>query len=245
MTPALRSLILAAVLPLAACGGVGETVVPTDLPPMGEFRLGHNIAVAKTVERVPISREVTQAQLETAMKAAIQERFGSYEGRKLYHIGVNIDAYLLAPPGVPVVASPKSLLVVTANVWDDSKGVKLGEPRQFTIWENLTGSTAIGSGLTQSAEQQLENLARNAAKEIHGWMLDHPEWFEVDADDIARLDALSAAAARQSAQEARRYGTRISPNPPPRARPPAIAVRAAVPAAPVVPPAPPAMERER
>lgn len=220
MTP-LRALALC--LPLAACGGFGSHEAPTDLPPMGEFRLGHNIAVAGKVERVPISREVTQAQLETAMKKAIAERFGGYEGRKLYHIGVNIDAYLLAPPGVPIIASPKSLLVVTANVWDDSKGAKLGEPKQFTIWENLTGDTALGSGLTQSAEQQLQNLTRNAAKEIQNWMREHPEWFEVDAAESARLDALDAAAEATAAAEARRAGTRISPNPGPKPRPAAPA----------------------
>ena len=168
MTPALRALAL--LLPLAACGGFGSHEAPTELPPLGEFRLGYNIVVAQNAERVPISREVSKAELEAAMKKAIQERFGGYEGRKRFHIGVNIDAYLLAPAGVPVVGSPKSVLAITANIWDDSKGAKVAPPRQFTIWENLTGDTAIGSGLTQSAEQQLQNLTRNAAKEIQNWM---------------------------------------------------------------------------
>lgn len=221
MIPALRRLILIAALPLAGCGGFGTLKMPAELPPMGEFRLGYNIAVAKNAERVPISRPATQEQLETAMKAAVQERFGAYEGRKLYHIAVNIDAYLLAPPGVPVVASPKSILVISANVWDDSKGKKLhDEPKQMTVWENLTGETLVGSGLTQSPEEQLENLSRNAAKMIQDWMLDHPEWFAVDAAEAARLDDLEAAAARTSAAEARAAGTRISPNPRPKMRPP-------------------------
>lgn len=229
MTPAPRALALVLLLPLAACGGFGRTTVPDELPPLGEFRLGYNIVVTDKVERVPISREVSRAQLEAAVKAAIQERFGAYDGRKLFHLGINVDAYLLAPPGVPVVASPKSLLVVTANVWDDSKGVKIGEPKQFTIWENLTGETAIGSGLTQSAEQQLENLARNAAKEIQEWLLENPQWFAVDAEEAARLDGLEAAAAARAAAEARRYGTHIAPDPRPRPRPAAIAAPVTVP----------------
>lgn len=183
---------------LAACGGFGERRVDRDnLPPMGEFRLGYNIVVAKNAQKVPISRDATTEELEGAMKAAIDERFSGYEGRKLYHIAINVDAYALAPPGVPIVASPKSVLVISANVWDDIQRRKLNdEPEQMTVWENLTGATAIGSGLTQTKEIQMQNLARNAAKMVQDWMLEHPEWFEMTPEDEAVIaEAIAKAEA--------------------------------------------------
>ncbi|WP_179209245.1 hypothetical protein [Haematobacter genomosp. 1] len=203
----------ALLLLLAACGGIGERrVVQSELPPMGEFRLGYNIVVAKNAQKVPISREVTTEQLETALRDAVQERFGSYEGRKLYHIAINVDAYALGPPGVPVVASPKSVLVISANVWDDIRRKKINtEPKQLTIWENLTGATFVGSGLTQNAESQLRNLARNAAKEVQDWMLEHPEWFELTPEDEVAMEEARAAAAA----EARRTGGHARPATPP------------------------------
>lgn len=192
--------VLFSVALVAACSGIGETKVDGPQEPLGEFRLGHNIAVAKNAQKVPISRDATTEELEQAMKLAVDERFGAYQGRKLYHLGINVDAYALAPPGVPLVASPKSVLVVSANLWDDALGRKLhDEPKQFTVFENLTGETAVGSGLTQSAEVQLRNLTRNAAKMIQDWMLENPQWFEMSAEEIAAHDAALAAAAAAEA----------------------------------------------
>ena len=78
------------------------------------------MAVASNVKKVPISREATPEMWEAAMEKAVSDRFGRYEGSKLYNIGISIDAYALAPPGVPLVLKPQSILVVTANIWDDA-----------------------------------------------------------------------------------------------------------------------------
>lgn len=147
-------------------------------PPMGDFALGLNIAVTDKVQKVPISRQATPAEWEAAVEKAVADRFGRYEGTKLYNIGISVDAYALAPPGIPVVLKPKSVLVVTANIWDDASGKKLNpEGEQLTIFEKLSPQTYVGSGLTQSRERQIEILSYNAAKKIEGWLLEHPEWF--------------------------------------------------------------------
>lgn len=147
-------------------------------PPLGEFRLGLNIAVADNIQKVPISRDATPQQWEEAMEKAVQDRFGRYQGDKLYNIGIAIDGYALAPPGIPLVLKPKSILVVTANIWDDAAQKKLNEEgKQFTIWEKRSPNTFIGSGITQSKEKQMEILSYNAAKKIEQWLLEHPEWF--------------------------------------------------------------------
>ena len=171
--------------------------------PLGDFALGLNIAVADNVQKVPISRTVTPDQWETEIKKAVDARFGRYDGTKLYNIGISIDGYALAPPGIPLVLKPKSVLVVTANIWDDAAGKKLNpEGRQFTIFEKLSPETFIGSGVTQSKQKQMEVLSYNVAKKVEGWLLTHPEWFGLPPKGkagaaLAPLPAVAAAAAPQ------------------------------------------------
>lgn len=146
--------------------------------PLGNFALGLNIVVADNVQKVPISRNATPDEWETAMKTAVADRFGRYSGTKLYNIGISVDGYALAPPGIPVVAAPKSVLVVTANIWDDASQTKLNpEGKQITVFESLSGETFIGTGITRTKAQQMEALSYNAVKRVEEWLLDNPEWF--------------------------------------------------------------------
>lgn len=166
---------LFALLLVAACATNDLADAPADL---GAFGLGHNIVVADNMQKVPMSREATADEWETALKAAMEDRFGRYEGDRLYNIGIAVEAYVLAPPGIPVVAAPKSILAITVNVWDDAKGEKLNaEGKQLTIFESLDGESVIGSGLTRTREQQMEALSFNAAKAVERWFLANPEWF--------------------------------------------------------------------
>src|SRR5690606_19448957 len=94
------ALILPLVL-LAACGGKSDLAEPP--VPLGDFVLGHNIIVAENVQKVPISRDATPAEWEASMKQAVADRFGRYEGSRIYNLGISVDGYALAPPGVPVL----------------------------------------------------------------------------------------------------------------------------------------------
>jgi len=175
MTPA-RILMLSCAL-LAACAKDDLKDPPVDL---GDFVLGHNIVVADNVQKVPISRDATPNEWEAAMKKAMADRFGRYEGDKVYNIGVVVEAYALAPPGIPVIAAPKSVLVITPNVWDDAAQKKLNDkPEQLTIFESLDGDNIIGTGLTLTREQQMAALSFNAARAVETWFLAHPEWFDL------------------------------------------------------------------
>lgn len=176
---AARSLRLAALAGglalLAACGRDDLAEAPADL---GPFRLGLNIVVADNMQRVPISREATVEEWEAGIQKAIADRFGRYDGDRFYNIGIAVDGYALAPPGIPVVAAPKSVVVVTANIWDDATQTRLNpEGKQFTIFENLSGETVIGSGLTSTREEQLEALSFNVARAVEGWLVENPQWF--------------------------------------------------------------------
>lgn len=212
----LRPIAALALLMLAACANTDLTDPPV---PLGEFALGINVAVADNVEMVPISRPATVEEWETAMIKAVDDRFGRYQGNKLYNIGISIDAYALAPPGIPVVAAPKSILVVTANIWDDGAGKKLNpEGKQMTVFESLSGETVIGTGLTRTKKQQMDALAFNAVKRVEGWLLEHPEWFdmtreELDAALAERSATMKATAAAKPAVAAE---TASAVTPPPK-----------------------------
>ena len=164
--------------------------------PLGDFRLGLNIAVADNVQKVPISRDASKEDWEAAIKKAVDDRFGRYEGDKLYNIGISIDGYALAPPGVPLVLKPKSVLVVTANIWDDAARKKLNpEGKQLTIFEHMSAETVIGSGVTQNKKKQMEILSYNAAKSVEKWLLDNPEWFGLPPKGKAGSSASAATSA--------------------------------------------------
>ena len=183
-----------AVLLVAGCAAQDLEEPAADL---GPFRLGLNIVVADNMQKVPISREATVEEWETGLSKAVANRFGParYDGDRFYNIGINIDGYALAPPGIPVVAAPKSVVVVSANIWDDANQQQLNtEARQFTIFENLSGESVIGTGLTSTKKQQIDALSYNVAKALEGWFLENPQWFDPAGAVPGEAPDLSTAA---------------------------------------------------
>lgn len=173
LRPTLLALGLGFVLSACQTNDLAEPPVP-----LGNFSLGHNIVVTSNMQKVPISRNATPEDWEAALEKAMEARFGRYDGDKIYNIGISIDAFALAPPGVPLVLNPKSALGMTVTIWDDAAQKKLNdEGKQIIVMEKMSGETVVGSGLTQSAAKQMEVLSYNAAKAVERWLLDNPEWF--------------------------------------------------------------------
>lgn len=162
--------LIAGIFALTACTSANDLKnPPVDL---GDFQLSHRVVVAPNLTKGPMSREATKEEWESAMLDAIGERFDRYEGGKLYHFGVSVEGYVLAQPGIPIVLNPKSILIFNVTVWDDAAGKKLNaEPEQITVFESFSGETLLSSGLTQSKEEQLANLSRNAAKQIQNYLV--------------------------------------------------------------------------
>lgn len=165
---------LVALTGLTAC----ETADPLTEAPreMGDFRLGFNIVVDENAKKIPPSRDAEPGEWERVMEAEIARRFGRYDGAKEYHIAVNIDGYALAPPGIPVILTPKSILVVTANLWSAEKGEKILGPHQISTFEGAD-TLLLGSGLVKTADEQMVTLARNMAGKVQSWLLRSPETF--------------------------------------------------------------------
>ena len=179
---------------LAACAEQQGTEAP--LRDLGEFRLGHNVVVAPKMQMVPISRAATEEEWITSLTNAFAERMGRYEGSQLYHLGVSVEGYALAPPGVPLVATPKSALVILVTVWDDAAAKKLNEkPEQLVIFEDFGEGVIVGSGIANTREEQLQNLSVNAAARLERFLAEmHEEkgWFakrETPAEEVAEVPA--------------------------------------------------------
>ena len=176
----LRAALVLALGLLAGCAEQNDLSKPP--APFGDFRLGYGIVVADKAESVGPSRHASADEIETALKTALQDRLGRYQGDKLYHIGIGVPAYALAVPGVPVVLSPKSVLVIEVDVWDDTAQRAINpKSKRFTVFEGMSGSTVIGSGLTKTREQQLQTLAENAARLINEWLIENKAWFSPEA----------------------------------------------------------------
>ncbi|RMD47645.1 MAG: hypothetical protein D6832_05565 [Alphaproteobacteria bacterium] len=172
-----RGWIAAAALALAGCAADTGPEAPPELPPLGDFRLGYVVVVADKAELGPLSRDLPRDQIAEALKTAIEERLRPYDGPRYYHVSVAVGAFILARPGIPLVAQPKSMMVIEVNLWDDARGGKiLEEPKQFVIIEPLR-HLVIGSGLTMTAEEQMRELARIAARQIHEWMAENAASF--------------------------------------------------------------------
>ncbi|MCF2905715.1 hypothetical protein L0666_12020 [Octadecabacter sp. CECT 8868] len=164
---------------LTACGGIRDDLTETP-DPIGTFRLGHNIAVVNEPVLGPFSRTITDDEWQAAMVAAVDDRFGEarYFGDKYFHIGVAVEAYVLAYPGVPLVYSPKSVLIFSVNFFEDSTQTKLNdEAIQITVFEPCCTVPLLGSGFTRDAEAQMEGLSFNAARAIERTMRENADWF--------------------------------------------------------------------
>lgn len=163
-----------AALMLAACAPKQDLSTPPE--PLGDFKLGYNIVVVNQPEIGPLSRTATDAEWKAALETAIDDRFSRFQGTGQYHIAVKLHAYALGQVGVPLIVSPKSVVVITIDIWRPTGKVS-PTPEQMTVWEGVDGKTLVGSGLTQSREVQMKRLAFNAAVKIEEWMRTHPDWF--------------------------------------------------------------------
>lgn len=179
-----RILSAFACLALVACAADDDLSLAPE--PLGQFRLGHNIAIADNVTKGPFSREFTETQLEASVQNAVAGRLRRYDGDGLYHLGIVVGGVVLAQPGIPVIYAPKSVMIIDVTVFDNSTQKKLNEePERIIAGEGLSNMVPVlGSGYVRSPEEQLENLSVAAAKKIEEWLREHPEWFAVQPGQV-------------------------------------------------------------
>ncbi|GAA6181574.1 hypothetical protein NBRC116594_30120 [Shimia sp. NS0008-38b] len=167
---------------LAALAVLVSCTVPTkdvtdEVLDLGDFVLGHNIVVAKNIQKGPLSREADTDAFIASMKNAIDSRMGAtrYDGTRLVHFGVNISGYVLAQKGVPLLLQPKSGLILSVSAWDDRAGRKFNdEAKEIFVLETFTGdSLVLSSGFSMTVQEQMDNLTFNAARQMEKWMYEN------------------------------------------------------------------------
>jgi len=167
--------LLALPLLLAAC--TSELDPDVARSGIGDFSLDRIVVIIEDPLVPPYSRSLSEAQVKAAVEDSLKRRFGRFEGSGKYSIGVKVHGYVLSGPAVPVLFAPRSQLFLSVNAYDAVPARLNPDTLQLTVHEDAGGDTFIGSGYSQTAEQQIAELAENAAIEIERWMRKNPEWF--------------------------------------------------------------------
>lgn len=195
----MRRFLLIALLGLAACTSPLDPEVQRS--GLGDFRLQHLVVIVDEPIKGPVSRSATDAQLKNAVTDAVGTRFRRFAGDTPFSIGIKVQGYVLAPRAVPILFAPRSHLFLSVNAYDGAQQRLNTDTLNLTVNERAGGDTVIGSGYTQTAAEQLEELADNAAIEIERWLRENEDWFGGAA---ARPENRSArgAGSGESAQRA-------------------------------------------
>ena len=171
---------------LVACSSPTQDF-QTKLVPIGNFRLGQIVPRADAqLTKGPLSRTASHEEWVAAVNGAFKDRFSRFDGGSYYHLGITVNGYILSKPGIPLIAAPKSILIFRVIAIEDHTGKVLTQkPHQITVVEQLNVGSLIGSGYTRSREQQINDLAQQAALSTEAW-LRQQSWFE-GPDTIVKL----------------------------------------------------------
>ena len=155
---------------------------PSDITPVQQienFKLGHLVVKAENTQKGFFSRNASEEILESTLKKKLLNSLSKQNGSHFFHISVVVSGYVLAKPGLPIILSPKSVLILDVFIFDDESEQKVfNKPKRFSIFESLNGNTIIGSGLTLTAEEQLDNLTTIATYKISQWLVSNKDVFE-------------------------------------------------------------------
>ncbi|MFD0911101.1 hypothetical protein [Ruegeria arenilitoris] len=175
--------ILTLITGLALVGACTQTQLYEEPEDLGEFKLRVNYAFADKAVQGPVSRDATPQEWTEAIQKAVDIRLGRYQGSQEYDIGISLEGYMLAPPGIPVIYNPKSTAIVLVNVYDVGKKQFLAKGKQFQVLEDTTGGSALkGSGNERTKEEQMSGLALKVADRVEEWLAEeHKEngWFDL------------------------------------------------------------------
>ena len=172
---------------LAACASPTRDLEgPTD--PLGDFKMGHIGVVAPNLQKLLVSRDVSNEEWIEVMTEALDARFRRFEGDRFYHLGVSIEAYSLPPPIVP----GKSAVALNVTLWDDAAQAKMNvEPKPIQVIK------VFESRISNNRDERLQSLAEEAARQVEVWLREMQEtegWFTraVPEDLPAEPDATAA-----------------------------------------------------
>ncbi|MEM1075657.1 MAG: hypothetical protein AAGI36_14445 [Pseudomonadota bacterium] len=171
--------LVACTLTILGCTQTEVNEAPENL---GEFSLRVNYAFADKAVQGPVSRDATPEEWTAAIQNAIDVRLARYGGSQQYDIGISLEGFMLAPPGVPILMSPRSTAIVFVNVYDVEQKEFLAKAHQIQVLEDTSGESAlVGSGYIRTREEQMSGLSLKVADRVEEWLAEqHREegWFD-------------------------------------------------------------------
>ena len=183
---------LTLIIGLALMGACTQTQIDEEPESLGEFKMRVNYAFADKAVQGPVSRDASPKEWNDAIQNAVDIRLGRYEGSQEYDIGISLEGYMLAPPGVPVIYNPKSTAIVLVHVYDVKRKKHLAKGKQFQVLEDTTGGSAFkGSGHERTREEQMSGLALKVADRIEEWLAEEHKdngWFDKRTSVIQPLE---------------------------------------------------------
>ena len=125
----------------------GETQMNEAREDLGEFSARVTYVHTDKARQWPTSRDAEGSEWNAPLQNALDTRMRRYEGRQQYDVAVTLEGFLLAPAGIPLILSPKSVAVVNVFVYDVERTEFLAKEHQMEIFESTTGQSALlGSG---------------------------------------------------------------------------------------------------
>ena len=175
----IRRMVMAMALIATSACAVEEEDLTLPPEPLGQFRLGHNIAIADNVTKDQYSRGFTDARIEASVQNAVAARLRRHDGDVLYHLGIRVSSITLAKPGTPAIYAARSVMVLEVTAFDNATQKKLNEePKRIEALGGSRGALPfLGAGYVHEPEGQLEKLSADAARKIEEWLRENPEWF--------------------------------------------------------------------
>lgn len=170
---------------LVACGETQLDEAPEDL---GTFKMRVGYIYTDKALQWPLSRNAEGSDWNATLQNSLDGRLRRYEGTQEYDVAITLEGFMLAPPGIPIVLSPKSVAVVNVFVYDVAGQEYLAKKHQMEIFESTTGESAVlGSGHSRSKDEQIAGLSLNIVDAVEEWMAkQHQEngWFDLRTDDV-------------------------------------------------------------
>lgn len=184
------------IIGFTALAGCAETLVDEPVENLGEFNMRVNYVYTEKAVKGPVSRDATSAEWTEALENAVNLRLARYAGAQEYDIGISLEGYMLAPPGVPIVLNPRSTAIILVNVYDVEQKKFLAKAHQIQVFEDTSGSSAVlGSGYSRDKQEQISGLSLNVADKVEEWLAEQHQtegWFTLR--DSATSDLLATEA---------------------------------------------------
>lgn len=163
----LTVIVLLMTFTLMGCGEASFAPASMARLAQANIRFNHISIVATDMVKNAYSDDVSPEDMTTQLRRAITSKLSELQGDRVYNIGIKVTGYMLANPSVLTVSSPKSVLMLSVSVWNDSPDNKLMLPPSTVIAvDGLYGSALSIAKSQGSKDQRLAALTGRAGVEI-------------------------------------------------------------------------------